>query len=120
MAKKKKASQPTFSIENKMENVAILNKTNRPKEAIAYLYLIYTDLVNIKFGQPRAFHETLKDYAITCVTKLNQNPGYIYPFIQKIEEIIYGGVEPTEDQFKATLRLFARLYFEITGKEFRV
>ena len=118
MARKKKSKdQPSFSIESKMNNVKVLNQTDRPKEAIAYLYLIYTDLMKTKHGQPRKFHETIRDYAITCVTKLGQNPENIYPFIQKIEEIIYGGVEPTEGQFKTTLDLFAKLYSEITGKQ---
>lgn len=118
MARKKKA-EPALDIENKVENIKVLNQTNRMKEAIAYIYLIYTDLVRLKYGQPRKFFETIRDFAITCVTKLGQNPEAIYPFIQKIEETIYGGVDPTETDFKTTLNLFSKIYTEITGKQFK-
>ncbi len=117
--KKKKKDQPTFDITHKIKNIQILNQSNRMKESIAYIYLIYTDLMRQKYGQPRKFFETIRDYAITSVTKLGQNPEIIYPFIQKIEETIYGGVEPNEADFKSTINLFSKIYTEITGKQFR-
>ncbi len=120
MAKsKKKKGQPIFDIESKKRNIQVLNQTDRMKEAIAYIYLIYTDLIRQKYGQPRKFFETIRDFAITCVKKLGQNPESIYPFIQKIEETIYGGVEPTENDFKDTISLFSKIYTEMTGKQFR-
>jgi hypothetical protein len=120
MAKsKKKKTQQIFNIEGKVENIKTLNQTNRMKESIAYIYLIYAELMQQKFGQPRKFFETIRDYAITCVTKLGQNPESVYPFIQKIEETIYGGIEPAEIDFKNIINLFSKLYTEITGKQFR-
>jgi len=40
----------------------------------------------------------------------------VYPFIKKIEDIIYGGVEPTNKELNFTIDLFSNLYNEITGK----
>ncbi|MEJ2249042.1 MAG: hypothetical protein P8Y70_06145 [Candidatus Lokiarchaeota archaeon] len=96
----------------------ILRATNRAKEAIAYIYLIYNDLIKNKFNKPRLAHQTIREYAITCVNELGQKPQTIYPFIKKIEDIIYGGIEPTEKEFSYTLRMFSNLYSEITGKTF--
>jgi hypothetical protein len=43
-------------------------------------------------------------------------PESVYPFIKKIEDIIYGGIEPTTTELNFTIDLFANLYNEITGK----
>ncbi|TFF99881.1 MAG: hypothetical protein EU542_08615 [Promethearchaeota archaeon] len=111
--------KPQFiDVDRKKENLRILMKTERSKEAIAYIYLIYNDLIKNKYEKPRLAYQTIREYAITCVNELGQKPETIYPFIKKIEDIIYGGVEPTKKEFESTLNMFSNLYSEITGKNF--
>jgi hypothetical protein len=118
--KKKKQPEPEINIKQRFDNVKILVDTNRPKEAIAYIYLVYDDLINIKFKKPRLVHQTIREYAISCVNELERKlkPESVYPFIKKIEDIIYGGVEPTTKELNFTIDLFSNIYNEITGKSF--
>lgn len=118
--KKKKSTEPEINIKQRFDNVKILVNTNRPKEAIAYIYLVYDNLISIKFKKPRLAHQTIREYAISCVNELEKNlkPESVYPFIKKIEDIIYGGVEPTDKELNFAISLFSNLYNEITGKTF--
>ncbi len=119
MAKKKKSKkekEPEIDISQKLENVKVLVSSNRAKEAIAYIYLIYNDIITKKFKKPRLAYQTIREYAITCVNELDQKPESIYPFIKKIEDIIYGGIEPTVKELNFTVQLFSNLYNDITGK----
>jgi len=119
MAKKKKSKKEQeleIDISQKLENVKVLVSSNRAKEAIAYIYLIYNDIVTKKFKKPRLAYQTIREYAITCVNELGQKPESIYPFIKKIEDIIYGGIEPTVKELNFTVQLFSNLYNDITGK----
>jgi hypothetical protein len=116
MARKKKVIEPEVNIKQKFENVKILTDSNRAKEAIAYIYLIYNDIISKKFKKPRLAYQTIREYAITCVNDLGQKPETIYPFIKKIEDIIYGGVEPTGKELNFAVQLFSNLYNDITGK----
>ena len=121
MAKKKKTQvEPEIDIKQRVNNIKILVDTNRPKEAIAYIYLVYDNLIDTKFKKPRLAHQTIREYAIACVNELEKNlkPESVYPFIKKIEDIIYGGVEPTTKELNYTIDLFTNLYNEITGKSF--
>ena len=114
--KKKKAPEPVFDIKQRIKNVKVLLESQRPKEAIAYIYLIYNYVVNLKHKKPRLPHQTIREYAIICVNELDQKPESVYPFIKKIEDIIYGGIEPTKKEFEYTMQLFSTLYKEITNK----
>ena len=114
--KKKKAPEPVFDIKQRIKNVKVLLESQRPKEAIAYIYLIYNYVVNLKHKKPRLPHQTIREYAIICVNELEQKPESVYPFIKKIEDIIYGGIEPTKKEFEYTMQLFSTLYKEITNK----
>jgi len=116
MARKKKVIEPEVNIKQKFENVKILTDSNRAKEAIAYIYLVYNDIITKKFKKPRLAYQTIREYAITCVNELGQKPETIYPFIKKIEDIIYGGVEPTGKELNFAVQLFSNLYNDITGK----
>ncbi|MGV9173912.1 MAG: hypothetical protein ACOC44_15645 [Promethearchaeia archaeon] len=107
-----------FDIRDKFQNVQILVDSDRAKEAIAYIYLIYNELMKHEYDKPRLAHQTIREYAITCVNELDQNPGSVYTFIKKIEDIIYGGVEPTVLEINKTINLFSALYKEITNKSF--
>jgi hypothetical protein len=116
--RKKKGQIVEINVKQRFQNVKILVDTKRPKEAIAYIYLVYTDLINNKHKKPRMQYQTIREYAIDCVTKLELKPQNTYVFIKKIEDIIYGGVEPTAKEFEATIGLFINLHKEITGKAF--
>ncbi len=121
MAKKKKQKKkkklPTINVKERFENVKILVETNRSKEAIAYIYLVYDGLINIRFNKPRLIHQTIREYAINCVNELENKlkPELVYPFIKKIEDIIYGGIEPTNKELNFAIDLFSNLYSDITG-----
>ena len=114
--KSKKEKESEIDISQKLENIKVLVGSNRAKEAIAYIYLIYNDIITIKFKKPRLAYQTIREYAITCVNELGQKPESIYPFIKKIEDIIYGGIEPTGKELNFTVQLFSNLYNDITGK----
>lgn len=116
MKKKKNVEEPELDISQSFENVKVLVQTNRSKEAIAYIYLVYNDLIRRKFKKPRLAYQTIREYAITCVNELGQKPESVYPFIKKIEDIIYGGIEPTSKELNFTIQLFSNLYNEMTGK----
>lgn len=119
MAKKKsKEPEQEVDVKQRFENVKILITTGRLKESIAYIYLIYNEVVKLKYNKPRLPHQTIREYAITCVNELGQKPESIYPFIKNIEDIIYGGIEPAPKEFNSTVELFSTLYHEITGKSF--
>lgn len=116
MAKKKKIIEPEVDIRQKFDNMKTLVDSNRAKEAIAYIYLVYNDVITLKFKKPRLAYQTIREYAITCVNELDQKPESVYPFIKKIEDIIYGGIEPTSNEINYTVQLFSALYNEVTGK----
>ena len=116
--KSKKVPEPEVNIKQKFENVKVLVDSNRPKEAIAYIYLVYNDIITLKYKKPRLAYQTIREYAITCVNELGQKPETIYPFIKKIEDIIYGGIEPTSKELNFTVQLFSNLYNDVTGKTF--
>ena len=116
MARKKKIIEPEVDIRQKFDNIKTLVDSNRAKEAIAYIYLVYNDVITLKFKKPRLAYQTIREYAITCVNELDQKPESVYPFIKKIEDIIYGGIEPTSNEINYTVQLFSALYNEVTGK----
>ena len=114
--KKSKEQEPDLDIDQRFENVKVLVASQRSKEAIAYIYLVYNELVRIKYKKPRLAYQTIREYAITCVNELGHKPETVYPFIKKIEDIIYGGVEPTNQELSFTIQLFSNVYSDIMGK----
>lgn len=113
----KKQKKSSLNVSAKLSNVKILVSTQRVKEAIAYLYLTYTDLVSKKFGVNKNFSQTIRDFAIVMVKQYKQNPQNIYPFIQRIEKVVYGGYPATKEFFKELFEHFGKLYLEITGNK---
>ncbi len=107
-------------LENRITNLKILKETGRLEESLSYLFnAIYTDLINAKFGRTRNDNETIRDFAIISVKELSLTPARIYPFIQKIEEIIYAKpFQITDKEFYSTIDLFSPIYFELTGYNF--
>ena len=55
MARQKKDTQEGLNVTAKLKNVKVLYNTSRIKEAIAYLYTIYTDLALQKYGVRKTF-----------------------------------------------------------------
>jgi len=117
-SRKKKGPEPDFDIKARFQNVKVLVQSNRLKEAIAYIYLVYCAVMDHKFKKPRLPFQTIREYAITAVNQLGQKPASTYSFVKHIEDIIYGGLEPTVNQINYTSQLFSTLYKEITNKNF--
>ena len=109
-------------LEDKILNLKILKESGRLEESLSYLFnAIYMDLIIAKYGRKRNQNETIRDFAIVSVTQLNLTPTAIYPFIQKVEEIIYAKpFQITEKDFYNTIELFSPIYYELTGYNFIV
>jgi hypothetical protein len=109
-------------LENKIINLKILKESGRLEESLSYLFnAIYMDLISAKFGRIRKGNETIRDFAIISVKNLKLSPATIYPFIQKVEEIIYAKpFQITDNEFYGTINLFSPIYFELTGYNFEL
>ncbi len=105
---------------SRIKNLKILKDTGRLEESLSYLFnAIYMDLVNAKYGRARKDNETIRDFAIVSVKELKLTPATVYPFIQKIEEVIYAKpFKITEKDFYKTCELFSPIYFQLTGYSF--
>jgi len=117
-----KSRSVKLPLEEKINNMKILKQTGRIEEALSYLFIaIYMDLVNAKFGRKREVTETIRDFAIISVKELNLSPTAIYPFITKVEEIIYARpFSVTDKDFYDTIGLFSPIYYELTGYNFKI
>ena len=118
--KDKESRVVNLPLENRIKNLLILKDTGRLEESLSYLFnAIYLDLVQAKFGKTRNDNETIRDFAIISVKELNLSPTNIYPFIQKVEEIIYAKPYRISDiDFYNTIELFSPIYHELTGYNF--
>ncbi|MFX0074764.1 MAG: hypothetical protein ACFE96_04945 [Candidatus Hermodarchaeota archaeon] len=107
-------------LEDKIVNLKILKESGRLEESLSYLFnAIYMDLVGAKFGRIRKGNETIRDFAIVSVKNLRLSPATVYPFIQKVEEIIYAKpFQITDREFYSTINLFSPIYFELTVYNF--
>ncbi len=107
-------------LESKILNLKILKETGRLEESLSYLFNgIYLDLINAKYNIVRKENETIRDFAIISVKELKLTPASIYPFIQQVEEIIYGKpYKITEEDFYKTCELFSPIYFQLTRNNF--
>ncbi|MFW9936436.1 MAG: hypothetical protein ACFFD5_02225 [Candidatus Thorarchaeota archaeon] len=107
-------------LESKIINLKILKETGRLEESLSYLFnAIYMDLISAKYGRIRKINETIRDFAIVSVKQLNLKPSNVYPFIQKVEEIIYAKpYQITEKEFYSAIELFSPVYYELTGYHF--
>lgn len=96
-------------------NVNVLYNQGRRREAIAYTYKIFADLINEKYGLVRGEHETIRVFAITCVTKYGLDPMRTYPYLALVENIVYGFYDLNPEAFKKSMKVFGRVFQEITG-----
>ncbi|MBA7526259.1 hypothetical protein ES705_18420 [subsurface metagenome] len=95
--------------------ITMLYSQGRKREAIAYTYKIYTDLINEKYSLERSSAQTLREFAIICVMKYGLDPLRVYPYIAMIEDVIYGAYEVDRKIFDKAITLFGRIFQEITG-----
>ena len=95
--------------------ITMLYSQGRKREAIAYTYKIYTDLINEKYSLERSSAQTLREFAIICVMKYGLDPLRVYPYISMIEDVIYGAYEVDRKIFDKAITLFGRIFQEITG-----
>ena len=95
--------------------ITMLYSQGRKREAIAYTYKIYTDLIYEKYSLERSNAQTLREFAIICVMKYGLDPLRVYPYIAMIEDVIYGAYEVDRKIFDKAITLFGRIFQEITG-----
>ena len=117
---KKQDTKKVVDIGLKIQNIKTLYSTKRMKEAIAYMYMLYTQLCATKWGEKRLPSQSIRDYAMIMVKNHAQNPGSVYPFIQEVEAIVYGGKQPSQDADDKVTGLFGVVFQEIVGKAFHL
>ncbi|MHA1721418.1 MAG: DUF4129 domain-containing protein [Promethearchaeota archaeon] len=114
--KKKKTAGQTFDLSGKLRNIQTLVLTKRPKEAIAYQYMLFTMLCAMKYREAKHPSQSIRDFAMNMVRNHSLNPANVYPFVQEVEHVIYGGRQPTEQAYQQILELFGKVFQEIVGK----
>ena len=119
MAKKKKkpTTGQSFDLSGKLKNIQTLVLTKRPKEAIAYQYMLFTMLCGMKYHEAKHPSQSIRDFAMTMVRNHSLNPSNVYPFVQEVEHIIYGGRQPNDEAYQRILERFGEVFREITGKK---
>ena len=115
MAKKKK-KQKGMNLGSKLGNIKTLIQTNRPKEAIAYEYMIFTMVCGAKFNVKKHPSQSIRDFAMKMVKEHSLSPSNVYPFVQNVEEVLYGGHAPSEEAYRQSTQLFGKVFEEIVGK----
>ncbi len=122
-SKRQVAEAPVVKLplEHRLNNLDVLKKSGRLEEAIVYLFYIFLELSESKYDISKDPNETINDYAIKCVKDMGQDPMLIYPFIKKIEKILYGsrGVIKEED-FKYVFSMFVSIFFNLTGVRIKI
>ena len=110
---KKDQKAGTFNLSDKLRRVKVLQQTNRIKEAIAYIFLMFVDVLKDKFG-PKVWRPslTMRELAIRLVKsrQVHMEPEKIYPFITHLEGVLYGGEPVTEAKLEETKQYFQNLY----------
>jgi len=102
----------------KMGVIISLCDASKWREAIAYTYHIYSGLINEKYSVSRTKFETLREFAIKCVTKYGQDPLRVYPYVGLVESVIYGNLNVDKTTFQKAMTLFGRIFQDLTGSIF--
>ncbi len=119
MGKKKKEKKQAgkMNLGHALSNIKTLKQTNRPKEAIAYEYMIFTMICRAKFSNARKHpSQSIREFAMAMVKEHSLDPSNVYPFIQNVEEVLYGGHAPSEEAYRQSTQLFGKVFEEIVGK----
>ncbi len=114
--KKKKKGVRKFDIGSKLDNIRTLVASDRKKEAIAYMFMLYSMICGAKFREPKKPSQSIRDYAMIMVQKYNQDPSHVYPFVQAIEAVIYGGKQPSQQSFNKVVEIFSQVFEDVVGK----
>jgi len=121
LKKQKEESQVvSIPLEDKIKNLKILKDTGRLEESLSYLFnAIFMELVTAKFGREKKEFETIRDFAIVSVKELGLKATVVYPFMTKVESIIYNRpFKITDNDFYDACDIFSPVYFELTGHNF--
>ncbi len=117
---KKKTVTVSLDVNQRMRRVKILQETNRTKEAIAYIFLTFTDVLKEKYG-PKVWKPslTMQELAIRLVKarQVRMDPEKIYPFISHLERVLYGGEPATDAKLEETKQYFQNIYNVIKSSE---
>jgi len=113
--RKREFERSKLNLPETMGPVTLLYAFGRLREAVAYTYSIYIKIIREMFHIEKKNSETLRDFAITVVTKYGQDPLRVYPYVQLIESIIYGGRTIDQEGFEDAINMFSRLYWNLTG-----
>ena len=118
MAKKKKAKKQSGKMDlgSRLKNIKTLKRSNRPKEAIAYEYMIFTMICAAKFNERKHPSQSIRDFAMKMVKDHSLSPTNVYPFVQNVEEVLYGGHAPSDEAYQQSTQLFGKVFEEIVGK----
>ena len=119
MGKKKKEKKQAgkLNLGHALSNIKTLKKSNRPKEAIAYEYMIFTMICGAKYSNARKHpSQSIREFAMDMVKQNSLDPSNVYPFIQNVEEVLYGGHAPSEEAYRQSTQLFGKVFEEIVGK----
>jgi len=77
------------------------------------------ELISARFGREKKEFETIRDFAIVSVKELGLKATVVYPFMTKVESIIYNQPFKISDKdFYRTCDIFSPVYFELTGHNF--
>ena len=100
---------------SRFASINLLYNQGRRREAIAYTYKIFSDLIYEKYGLAREKAQTLRQFGILCVMKYGLDPLRTYPYIALVENVIYGAFDLDLDTFQKSITIFGRVFQEITG-----
>ena len=100
---------------SRFASINLLYNQGRRREAIAYTYKIFSDLIYEKYGLAREKAQTLRKFGILCVMKYGLDPLRTYPYIALVENVIYGAFDLDLDTFQKSITIFGRVFQEITG-----
>ena len=117
---KEDAQVVSIPLEDKIRNLKILKDTGRLEESLSYLFnAIFMELISARFGREKKEFETIRDFAIVSVKELGLKATVVYPFMTKVESIIYNQPFKISDKdFYSTCDIFSPVYFELTGHNF--
>lgn len=117
---KEEAQVVSIPLEDKIKNLKILKDTGRLEESLSYLFnAIFMELVSAKYGREKKEFETIRDFAIVSVKELGLKATVVYPFMTKVESIIYNRPFKISDkEFYGACDIFSPVYFELTGHNF--
>ena len=122
MGKKKKQKNQAgkMNLGHALSNIKTLKKSNKPKEAIAYEYMIFTMICRAKFSNARKHpSQSIREFAMVMVKEHSLDPSNVYPFIQNVEEVLYGGHAPSEEAYRQSSQVFVKVFEEGVGKPLR-